>query len=315
MTRPVGLVASSHFLRHDAGPGALERPERLLAVEAELERRGLLGELDRIEPAVIDRELVETIHANSLIEQLEATEGRAATSLDPDTHAGPDSYPAARLASGGLLEAAERVLDATWSSAFVIARPPGHHAESGRAMGFCLINHVAIVARALQARHGVERVAIVDWDVHHGNGTQHTFESDPSVFYASLHQWPLYPGTGAASERGEGDGKGTTLNVPLAPGTTDVDWLGAFEDEVLPALEEFRPNFVLVSAGFDAHADDAISATRLTDGAYRRMTEGLLELSNRTDARLVSLLEGGYELAALGRSAAEHVSALVEAST
>jgi acetoin utilization deacetylase AcuC-like enzyme len=203
----------------------------------------------------------------------------------------------------------------TWSSAFVAARPPGHHAERDSAMGFCVFNNVAVAAAHLVEVLGAERVAIVDWDVHHGNGTQHLFERDPRVFYASLHQWPLYPGTGARSERGIGEGEGRTLNLPQPPHAGDAQWLGAFERELLPALEDFDPSIVLVSAGFDAHRDDPLAQTELTTSAFATMTERLLELArSRCKGRLVSLLEGGYDLGALSDSVEAHVAALVRAS-
>ena len=179
-------------------------------------------------------------------------------------------------------------------------------------MGFCLINHVAVAARFLRDAGHLERVAILDWDVHHGNGTQHLFERDPTVFYASLHQYPHYPGTGAADERGLGPGEGATLNCPMDAGSGDAEWLEALEQRVLPALEAFRPQFLLVSAGFDAHAADPLSGTRLSEEGYRRMTVAVADLAQRTAAgRLVSLLEGGYHLDALARSVEAHVAELL----
>jgi acetoin utilization deacetylase AcuC-like enzyme len=213
-----------------------------------------------------------------------------------------------------VLEACERVLAGEWRNAFCAVRPPGHHAEAERAMGFCLFNNVAVAAAALRAG-GLARVAIIDWDVHHGNGTQHVFERDPAVFYASLHQWPLYPGTGASGERGLGPGEGATLNLPLAAGAGEVEWLGAFERELLPALEAFAPEFVLVSAGFDAHRLDPLAATNLEEHAYAEMSARLLELAARSaSGRLVSVLEGGYHLNALARCVETHLGALVEAA-
>src|SRR5262249_53310219 len=202
--------------------------------------------------------------------------------LDGDTLVSVDSWDAALRAAGGVLEACEKVLAGEWHNAFCAVRPPGDHAERAQAMGFCLFNNVAVAAAALRARHGLGRVAILDWDVHHGNGTQHLFERDPSVFYASLHQWPLYPGTGAAEERGLGPGEGATRNCPLPPGSGDAEWLRALEDEILPELEAFRPEFVLVSAGFDAHRLDPLSGTCLTERAYAEMSARVLELAARS---------------------------------
>ena len=223
------------------------------------------------------------------------------------------SYEAALRAAGGVLEACERVLAGEWSNAFCAVRPPGHHAERDEAMGFCLFNNVALAAAALRARHGLARVAILDWDVHHGNGTQHLFERDGSVFYASLHQWPFYPGTGAADERGLGPGEGTTLNCPLAAGAGDAEWIGALEERVLPELAAFAPEFVLISAGFDAHRLDPLAGMRLSERAYAEMSARMLELAARSaQGRLVSVLEGGYHLSALASCVETHLAALTE---
>jgi acetoin utilization deacetylase AcuC-like enzyme len=207
-------------------------------------------------------------------------------------------------------------MDGVWANAFVACRPPGHHAEAREAMGFCLFNNVAVAAAHLRIRRGVERVAILDWDVHHGNGTQHIFEADPSVFYASLHQWPWYPGTGAADECGIGAGDGATLNCPMRAGTGDREWLHALETQVFPALEAFDPGFVLVSAGFDAHERDPLSHTRVTTDGFRRMTELAKALAaSRCGGRLVSVLEGGYDLGALAESVEAHVAELLASSS
>lgn len=309
----VGYVTSPAFQAHDSGRHHPESSARLAAITMALKSEGLDAELEHMSPEPIATELVRAVHAPELVDLLECTRGAPALSLDQDTHVGPESYDAALLASGGLLQACAKVLRGEWSQAFCAARPPGHHAERAQAMGFCLINHVAIVARGLQSQHGLSRVAIVDWDVHHGNGTQHLLEDDPSIFYASLHQSPLFPGTGSASERGTGDGEGATLNLPQRSRATNTDWQRAFEDELLPALESFQPEFVLVSAGFDAHVEDPLAQTCLDEQAYTQMTRGLLDLTSTLGhGRVVSLLEGGYALDALGRSVTEHVRAFVE---
>jgi acetoin utilization deacetylase AcuC-like enzyme len=209
------------------------------------------------------------------------------------------------------VRAVDLVLDGVCDNAFVPARPPGHHAERAEAMGFCLFNNAAIAAAHLRLRRGLGRVAILDWDVHHGNGTQHLFEADPAVFYASLHQWPLYPGTGKADERGRDAGEGATLNAPQPPGAGDREWLAALDGTILPALEAFRPEFLVVSAGFDAHERDPLAQTRLSTEAFGRMTASALDLARRCcGGRLVSLLEGGYDLDALADSVAAHVAEL-----
>ncbi|MAF66654.1 MAG: histone deacetylase [Planctomycetes bacterium] len=288
-----------------------ERPARLTSLLAELERSGLAADVDRIEapPAPLERLLA--VHDEGHVRAMRAAVERGARLLDQgDTAISTHSWRAALCAAGAGLEAAERILSGEWRNAFAAVRPPGHHAEHAQAMGFCLLNNVAVCARALREVHGIERVAIIDWDVHHGNGTQHAFEHDPSVFFLSLHQWPHYPGSGAADEHGSGEGEGTTRNLPLPAGSGDREWLAALE-EGLREVESFAPEFILVSAGFDAHAADPLSGTCVTTAAYARMTEAVGALAQRcAQGRLLSMLEGGYDLAALASSAAAHLAAL-----
>ena len=307
-----GFVWHPHYLEHKTGPGHPERPSRVEAIVGRLEESALWQELVHHEPSPVDMRRVSAVHDEAFLARTQDACERAPSLLDGgDTAVSVGSWEAARLASGGLLEACERVLDRRWDNAFVCSRPPGHHAERDTAMGFCLFNHVAVAAQHLREVHGLERIAILDWDVHHGNGTQHIFEHDPSVLYASLHQWPLYPGTGAAHERGQGEGEGATLNCPQAAGSGDAAWLSAFEGSVLPAFEAFQPDFVLVSAGFDAHARDPLAGCELSEEAYARMTSGLRELTSaRCDGRLVLVLEGGYDLEGLSRSAEAAIGAL-----
>ncbi|MFI5404079.1 MAG: histone deacetylase, partial [Planctomycetota bacterium] len=255
------------------------------------------------------------VHDADYVRGVEAAIARGARVLDEgDTRVSADSYRAALAAAGGAVRAVEGVIDGTWRNAFVAVRPPGHHAERGTAMGFCLFNSAAVAAAHARAALGLERVAILDWDVHHGNGTQHLFEEDGQVFFASLHQWPLYPGTGLARERGRGAGVGATLNCPQEPGSGDREWLGAFEGTVLPAVEAFRPELVIVSAGFDAHERDPLAQTRLSTAAFRTMTESVLEVARKCcRGRVVTLLEGGYDLEALADCVEAHVGALAAA--
>lgn len=219
-----------------------------------------------------------------------------------DTHAVRESFEAALLAAGAVNTAIDAVLQSKVGAAFCAVRPPGHHAERDRAMGFCLFNNVAIGARYAQRMHRIERVAILDWDVHHGNGTQHIFEADPTVFYISLHQYPFYPGTGAREERGVGEGEGFTLNIPLPAGTGEARYLEAFRNEIVPALQDFKPELLIISAGFDAHRDDPLANMMLTESSYGKMTEQVMGI-----APIVSVLEGGYNLDALARSAEAHI--------
>ena len=307
------LVAHPACLEHFAGPGHPERPERVAHLLAHLDETGLADELVSIVPPRAPLEALARVHDPALLRAIPAACARGRARLDEgDTYVCGESWEAALRASGGVLEAVERVHARDLDSAFVAVRPPGHHAERDRAMGFCLVNHVAVAAAHLRAVHGLERVAVIDWDVHHGNGTQHLFERDAHVFYASLHQFPHYPGTGAADERGLGEGEGATLNCPLPAGSGPSEWLAAFEGRVLPALEAFAPQFVLVSAGYDAHRDDPLSGTRLDEASYAAMTRGALELAARTaGGRLVLVLEGGYALDATARSAAASLAALV----
>lgn len=310
MTR-TGYLSSPLFARHDTGPQHPERAERLVAIERELHASGIWSELEHETCPELAPATLALAHDERYVAWAETRIAAGARTLDEgDTRVSADSWRAALAAAGGAVRAVDRVLAGEWDNAFVAARPPGHHAERDQAMGFCLFNNVAIAAAHARAC-GIERVAILDWDVHHGNGTQHIFERDPSVFYASLHQWPLYPGTGLASERGLGTGDGATLNAPLPPRSGDAEWLAAFEEELLPALDTFRPGLVLISAGFDAHAEDPLAQTRLTDEAYRTMTHGVLELARKhAGGRCVSLLEGGYDLAALGRCVRVHLEEL-----
>jgi acetoin utilization deacetylase AcuC-like enzyme len=221
------------------------------------------------------------------------------------------SYRAALLAAGAGLEAADQIQSGNISRALLLVRPPGHHSLVQRAMGFCLFNNVAICARYLQLL-GHKKIAIVDWDVHHGNGTQDAFYEDPSVLFISLHQYPFYPGSGAASETGRGAGAGTTLNCPLPAGSADAEYKQAFEKKILPALEQFGPNAILISAGFDAHRDDPLAGMLLTATSYEWMSRKLRDFADsHCDGRLISFLEGGYNLDALADSVEAHASVLI----
>jgi acetoin utilization deacetylase AcuC-like enzyme len=310
-----GLVRSPVFRRHATGPGHPERPARLEAIDRRLEETGLLARLTPVEPHPAEERWIEAVHDPGYIRRVERACASGERLLDsPDTGIGAESFATALLAAGGALALVDAVLEGRLDNGFAAVRPPGHHAERDRAMGFCLFNNAAVAARYAQRRHAARRVLIVDWDVHHGNGTQHAFEEDPSVLYCSLHQWPLYPGTGAAAERGRGAGEGFTLNLPLPPGSGDADWLGAFDRHLIPAADSFRPDLVLVSAGFDAHRDDPLAGTLLSGAGFSGLTQRVCDLARRhCGGRLISLLEGGYHLRALADCVAAHLEGLLDA--
>jgi acetoin utilization deacetylase AcuC-like enzyme len=254
------------------------------------------------------------VHDEAYLKRIAETAGRA-VSLDPDTFTSPESYDVARLAAGAAVEAVDRVLGADDRCALALVRPPGHHAERNRAMGFCFFNNVAVAAAHARAS-GIPRVAIVDYDVHHGNGTQHTFEDDPSVLYLSLHQYPFYPGTGAADEIGRGAGRGFTVNVPLEVGAVDEDYRLAFTEVVMPVLQQFKPGLVIVSAGFDAHERDPLGGMRVTTEAFGAMTAELRQVAKTCcSGRIAAVTEGGYDLHALGGSILSAMSSLEGAAS
>jgi acetoin utilization deacetylase AcuC-like enzyme len=282
-------------------------------VLARLDADGVRAQMETLDaPLALEAALLR-VHPPEHLAHVERVCAAGAACIDgSDTTVVPASARAARRAAGGAVAAAERVWDGRWQNAFVAVRPPGHHAESAQAMGYCLFNNVAVAARALLAR-GAARVAILDWDVHHGNGTQHAFEADPSVYFASLHQWPLYPGTGAAAERGRGAGAGTTRNCPMDAGTGDAEWLDVLERVVLPELDAFAPEAILISAGFDAHRRDPLAACNLSADGYAAMTRLVCAVAReRAGGRVVSVLEGGYDLEALAESASAHAAVLSE---
>ncbi len=331
----VGWCSSPRFADHNTGRGHPERGDRIRAIYAALHRQGLLagaspfadfavaGSLpdaagvvlkDLAEPAPVGDEVLGLVHPAEHIERIEALCAAGGGTLDGgDTVLSRNSAQIARLAVGAVVRCCDAVMAGQVRRAFAAVRPPGHHAEPLRAMGFCLFNNIAIAARHLQVRHGVERVAIVDFDVHHGNGTQAAFHQDPRVLFVSLHQDPrtCYPNTGFAWEIGVGDGRGTTLNVPILPGADDAEFLQAVEGRAIAALERFSPDAILISAGFDAHRDDPLAQLQLSDAAYFRTTRLIADAADRLcGGRIISVLEGGYDLGALSRGVIEHLRGL-----
>ncbi len=308
---PVGFVYHPDYLLHDTGPHHPERPSRLEAITMHLKRVGLWEGLAHLTPAPATLEQVALVHPLRYIETIRAQTAHGPyTHLDPDTVVCPRSFDAALLAAGGVITAVDAVLGGTLPRAFCAVRPPGHHATATVAMGFCLFNNVAIGARYAQSL-GARRILIVDWDAHHGNGTQAIFETDPDVFYCSSHQYPYYPGTGAASDHGSGAGEGTTLNLPMVRGSTDAEVLRAYRDELLPRALAFRPQLVLISAGFDGHREDPLAGLALTEAGYAELTHLVREIADASaQGRIVSVLEGGYHPRALARSVEAHLQAL-----
>ncbi len=314
-TKSTGFVYDDVYLRHLTGSGHPERPERLQAIVDRLRDDGVLEKLRRIKPRPAEEKWLTAVHAPehlASLGQLYAEGDRFAGSRD--TPISESSYEVALMAAGGVLAAVDAVMAGEVRNAFCAVRPPGHHATADRAMGFCLLNNVAIAARYIQQEHKLAKVLIVDWDVHHGNGTQDIFYEDPRVFYFGVHQYPFYPGTGSADERGEGDGKGFTLNVPLPAGSGDAEFQKAFAEKLVPAAREFRPDFVLISAGFDAHKDDLLGRMQVTTEGFTQLTSIVKQIAEEhCRGRLVSVLEGGYDLDGLAASVEAHVRTLSSA--
>ena len=309
-----GFLYDERFLAHHPGKGHPECPERLSVTFNYLSKLPSFPSLKNYSPAEAGENWLRLIHSAEYLRRAEEACQWGLSQLDtPDVRICESSFDIAKLAAGGTLALADAVIGGEIQNAFALMRPPGHHAEQNAAMGFCLLNNIAILARYLQKKHGLEKILILDWDVHHGNGTQHIFEEDPSIFYASLHQYPFYPGTGAASETGISRGRGATLNCPLPAGAGDEDYRLAFQEKILPAIEKFKPQAVLLSAGFDAHAADPLAQMNLTTEFYGWMTERMMETASRfAGGRLISLLEGGYNLQVLPQCVGLHLAGLAK---
>ncbi len=295
-----GVVRHPRYLDHEAGPGHVESPERLRTIYGRLDQEDLQGWFTAIEPRMASALELAWNHSPGYIQLVEKTSGHPHWQLDPDTGTNQYSFDAACLAVGGVFSAMDAVVAARVDNAFALVRPPGHHAEYDRAMGFCLFNNVALGAHYARRVLGLDRVMIVDWDLHHGNGTQHSFYDDPRVLYLSTHQYPYYPGTGGAGEVGAGAGRGFTVNVPLRPGAGDMDFAAIYNRIVLPVGLEFKPEFMLVSAGFDIYEGDPLGGMEVSERGFAYMARVLLRIARECcQGRILFCLEGGYSLKGL----------------
>ncbi|MBI4417306.1 MAG: histone deacetylase [Ignavibacteriales bacterium] len=308
----VGFFYHPHYLKHLTGPGHPERPERLSYLVQHLLKRPVWNSLVHLQPQHARTEHVMLAHPEQYITEVARACSSGITMLDQDTRICRDSYDVALLAVGAVVEAVEQVVKGKLTSAFCAVRPPGHHAETARAMGFCLFNNAAIAAKYARKSLGVNRVAIVDWDVHHGNGTQEIFYQDPTVLYISLHQYPFYPGTGSETETGNSDGKGLTLNCPMKAGSGEEEYLQAFNTKILPTIGNFKPELLIISAGFDAHRNDPLAGINLTEETFGTMTSLLKDVAEKhTGGKIVSVLEGGYDLNATAKSVEIHLDRMI----
>lgn len=303
-----GIVKGERFLEHRPPGYHPENPQRLRVIYDYLENHREENFVDiPLREATEDEVLL--VHSKTYLDDVKNTEGNSGH-FDADTYYSRNSYKTAMLAAGSVLNAVDAIIHKDVQTAFAFIRPPGHHAERDRAMGFCIFNNVAIAAKYAQKAHGIKRVLIVDWDLHHGNGTQWAFYSDPSVLYFSTHQYPYYPGTGAMNESGSGNGEGFNINVPLPAGMGDGDYSEIFKRVLMPVCDEFKPEFIIVSAGFDAHKDDPLGGMKLTESGFGMMTQFLMEITGKNSKGMLLCLEGGYNLDALKNSTKEVLEVL-----
>ncbi len=317
MSKRTGFLYDERYQQHLTGNYHPEVPDRLPAVYKGIGDAGLLEKLTLIEATPADLEWVESVHDAGYIKRFESACSIGHNIFDsPDNQMCTASYEIALLAVGGILEAARLIMEGELDNAFCAVRPPGHHAEVDKAMGFCYFNNIAIAARYIQKKWGIERVGIIDFDVHHGNGTQHIFERDPTVFYYSIHEHPTfcYPGTGREFELGKDAGHGYTKNSPVLPGQGDKEYKALMQRDLFPAFEDFKPEVILVSSGFDAHIDDNMSDIKLTTEGFSWIIEKIVEMADRySQGRLISILEGGYSIRRLPELARNHVEILLNA--
>jgi acetoin utilization deacetylase AcuC-like enzyme len=314
--KATALLLDPVYKEHNPGPGHPERPERYDAITHAFEQAGLTKSLARIEKRFATEDEIAACHSHAYIQKVKREIGAGARELSTgDTNVGPRSLDVALEAAGGVMNAVDAVIGRKAANAFCAVRPPGHHARPEQGMGFCIFNNVAIAARYAQRKHGIGKVLIADWDVHHGNGTQDIFYADGSVFFFSTHQSPWYPGTGPIDETGEGKGKGCTMNCPFPAGSGHREILGVFREKLAPAADQFKPDLVLLSAGFDSRINDPLGQFTLSDEDFAELTAIALEIAAKhAGGRLISVLEGGYNLSGLASSATTHVRALAKGS-
>ncbi len=313
--KKTGFLYDDRYLQHDTGPYHPEAPDRLSAIFSGLERAGLLSKLIRLEACMAEMKWIEAVHDKQYIERFKSVCQSGTNSFEcEDNQLCYQTYDIARLAVGGVLNASRQVMDGVLDNVFCAVRPPGHHAEADRSMGFCYFNNVAIAARYIQSEWGIQRIGIMDFDVHHGNGTQSIFESDPTVFYYSIHEHPsfAFPGTGRAFEKGSGNGVGFTRNYPVLPGQGDDEYISIMDTDFTPLMDQYAPEVMLVSAGFDAHVDDDMSGISLTTDGFTYVMERIVDIANKhSGGRIISVLEGGYSLKRLPELVNNHIEILL----
>ncbi len=313
--KKTGFLYDDRYLQHDTGPYHPEAPDRLSAIFSGLERAGLLSKLIRLEACMAEMKWIEAVHDKQYIERFKSVCQSGTNSFEcEDNQLCYQTYDIARLAVGGVLNASRQVMDGVLDNVFCAVRPPGHHAEADRSMGFCYFNNIAIAARYIQSEWGIQRIGIMDFDVHHGNGTQSIFESDPTVFYYSIHEHPsfAFPGTGRAFEKGSGDGIGFTRNYPVLPGQGDDEYISIMDTDFTPLMDQYAPEVMLVSAGFDAHVDDDMSGISLTTDGFTYVMERIVDIANKhSGGRIISVLEGGYSLKRLPELVNNHIEILL----
>ena len=299
-----GIVKDVRYLRHETAVFHPESPKRLEAIYKMLDNSEMAGKFHAIEPTYATHEDIGMIHKQAYIELVAKTAGKGHSYLDPDTETSPESYDAAKLAVGGVCNAIDSVVEGESHNAFAFIRPPGHHAETDRAAGFCIFNKIAIGALHAIKKYGMNRILIIDWDLHHGNGTQHSFYDDPRVLYFSTHQYPYYPGSGSVKEIGRGKGLGYTINVPLRTGPGDAEFLKIYRAILKPVALDYKPDLVLLSAGFDIYYQDPLGGMNVSPAGFANLIRVLLDIADECcNGKLVAVLEGGYDLMGLTRSA------------